>query len=148
MNTSASLPTISTLKWVRCPRDWAPAADISLVPKALITYLRYNLPGFVFSVGISPPLAGATLASIRLLRKNPTDYEGYEAQYRLFFVAEAKKRNLDICLAGHSAIIPILVGQDEHAFFLSNKMRENGVFVPPGSLPRRTEKQGTPALSV
>ena len=102
--------------------------------KALITYLRYNLPGFVFSVGISPPLAGATLASIRLLRKNPKIMKDMKRNIDCF-VAEAKKRNLDICLAGHSAIIPVLVGQDEHAFFLSNKMRENGVFVPPAVYP-------------
>ena len=51
------------------------------------------------------------------------------------FVAEAKKRNLDICLAEHSAIIPVLVGKDEDAFFLSNKMRESGVFVPPAVYP-------------
>ena len=31
---------------------------------ALVEYLRYNLPGFVFSVGISPPLAAATLEAI------------------------------------------------------------------------------------
>ena len=102
--------------------------------KALITYLRYNLPGFVFSVGISPPLAGATLKSIRLIRGNPQIMKDMKRNIDCF-VAEAKKRNLDICLAGHSAIIPVLVGQDEHAFFLSNKMRENGVFVPPAVYP-------------
>ncbi|MBN1776937.1 MAG: aminotransferase class I/II-fold pyridoxal phosphate-dependent enzyme [Clostridiales bacterium] len=102
--------------------------------RALITYLRYNLPGFVFSVGISPPLAGATLASIRLIRSNPQIMKNMKRNID-FFVAEAKRRNLDICLAGHSAIIPVLVGQDEHAFFLSNKMRENGVFVPPAVYP-------------
>ncbi|HPJ02631.1 MAG TPA: aminotransferase class I/II-fold pyridoxal phosphate-dependent enzyme [Candidatus Limiplasma sp.] len=102
--------------------------------KALITYLRYSLPGFVFSVGISPPLAGATLKSIRLLRENPQIMKDMKRNID-FFVAEAKKRNLDICLAGHSAIIPVLVGQDEHAFYLSNKMRENGVFVPPAVYP-------------
>ena len=102
--------------------------------KALITYLRYNLPGFVFSVGISPPLAAATLQSIRTLRKNPQIMENMTRNIDTF-VAEAKKRNLDICLAEHSAIIPVLVGKDEDAFFLSNKMRENGVFVPPAVYP-------------
>ena len=31
----------------------------------LIEYLRYNLPGFVFSVGISPPLAAAVVRRSR-----------------------------------------------------------------------------------
>ncbi|MFH1880691.1 MAG: aminotransferase class I/II-fold pyridoxal phosphate-dependent enzyme, partial [Bacillota bacterium] len=102
--------------------------------KALINYLKYNLPGFVFSVGISPPLAAATLQSIRTLRQNPQIMENLKRNIDTF-VAEAKKRRLDICLAGHSAIIPVLVGRDEDAFFLSNKMRENGVFVPPAVYP-------------
>ena len=102
--------------------------------KSLITYLRYSLPGFVFSVGISPPLAAATLQSIRSLRKNPQIMNDMKRNIDTF-VAEAKKRNLDICLAGHSAVIPVLVGKDEDAFDLSNKMRENGVFVPPAVYP-------------
>jgi len=35
--------------------------------KALIDYLRYTMPGFVFATGISPPAAAAALAAIRLL---------------------------------------------------------------------------------
>ena len=51
------------------------------------------------------------------------------------FVTEAKKRNLDICLAGHTAVVPVLIGSDEDAFLLSNKLRERGVFVPPAVYP-------------
>ena len=102
--------------------------------KNMITYLRYNLPGFVFSVGISPPLAAATLASIRALRNNPEIMQDMKRNIDCF-VSEAKKRDLDICLAGHSAIIPVLVGKDEDAFYLSNEMRKHGVFVPPAVYP-------------
>ncbi|NLV58413.1 MAG: aminotransferase class I/II-fold pyridoxal phosphate-dependent enzyme [Clostridiales bacterium] len=103
-------------------------------PKAIIEYLRYNLPGFVFSVGISPPLAAATLCSIRLLRSNPAIMQSMKRNIDTF-VEEAEKRNLNICLAGHTAILPVLVGKDEDAFLLSNKMRERGVFVPPAVYP-------------
>ena len=101
---------------------------------AIIEYLRYNLPGFVFSVGISPPLAAATLCAIRLLRSNPAIMAEMTESIDTF-VSEARKRNLDICLAGHTAIIPVLVGRDEDAFLLSNKLRERGVFVPPAVYP-------------
>ena len=40
--------------------------------KSLISYLRYNMPGFMFSVGISPPLAAAALEAVRVMREgNP-----------------------------------------------------------------------------
>jgi 8-amino-7-oxononanoate synthase/acyl carrier protein len=103
-------------------------------PASIIEYLRYNLPGFVFSVGISPPLAAATLESVRQLQHNPQIMADMKRNIDCF-VAEAKARNLDICLAGHTAIIPVLVGRDEDAFLLSNKLRERGVFVPPAVYP-------------
>ena len=102
--------------------------------KSLINYLRYNLPGFVFSVGISPPLAAGTLASIRLLRSDPSIIKSLENNINTF-VREAHKRHLNTCLAGHTAIIPILVGSDENAFLLSNLLRHKGVFVPPAVFP-------------
>ena len=48
---------------------------------------------------------------------------------------EARARNLNTCLASETAIVPILVGRDEDAFLLSNKLREYGVFVPPAVYP-------------
>jgi len=101
---------------------------------ALIEYLRYALPGFVFSVGISPPLAAATLRAIRLLREDPSIMERLHNNIHSF-IDEASKRNLDTCLAGETAIVPILVGRDEDAFALSTLLRQQGVFVPPAVYP-------------
>ncbi len=103
-------------------------------PRVIIDYLRYNLPGFVFSVGISPPLAAGTLEAIRLLRRDPSIIASLETAINTF-VKEAHKRHLNTCLAGHTAIIPILVGSDENAFLLSNMLRHKGVFVPPAVFP-------------
>lgn len=100
----------------------------------LITYLRYNLPGFVFSVGISPPLAAGALAGIRLLRNDKSIIQSLQRNIKIF-VKEAHKRGLNTCLAGETAIIPILVGSDENAFLLSNILRHKGIFVPPAVFP-------------
>lgn len=102
--------------------------------RSLINYLRYNLPGFVFSVGISPPLAAATLASVRLLQSDKSIIQSLHRNIETF-VREAHRRNLNTCLAGETAIIPILVGSDENAFLLSNLLRHKGVFVPPAVFP-------------
>ena len=102
--------------------------------RAIIEYLRYNLPGFVFSVGLSPALAAASLCAIRLLRNDPSIMQRMERNIKCF-VEEAHKRNLNTCLAGETAIIPIMVGSDEDAFLLSNMLRYKGVFVPPAVYP-------------
>ncbi|NMD39080.1 MAG: aminotransferase class I/II-fold pyridoxal phosphate-dependent enzyme, partial [Christensenellaceae bacterium] len=102
--------------------------------KELINYLRYSLPGFVFSVGISPALAGATLEAINLMQTDKTIMERMRRNIKCF-VDQAKKLNFNICLAGETAIIPILVGSDKNAFILSNAMSKNGIFVPPAVYP-------------
>ena len=102
--------------------------------KCLIDYLRYSLPGFVFSVGISPALAAASLEAIRLLQTRPEILEDLNRNIRVF-VDEAHKRNLNTCLAGKTAIIPILVGSDDDAFALSVELGNRGVFVPPAVYP-------------
>ncbi|MCI5565227.1 MAG: aminotransferase class I/II-fold pyridoxal phosphate-dependent enzyme [Clostridiales bacterium] len=102
--------------------------------RAIIDYLRYSLPGFVFSVGISPPLAAATLCAIRLLRSDPSIMARMRRNIRCF-VEEAHKRGFNTCLAGETAIVPVLVGRDEDAFLLSNMLRKEGVFVPPAVYP-------------
>ena len=100
----------------------------------LIEYLRYSLPGFVFSVGISPALAAATLCAVRLMQTDPSIMENMRRNVACF-AREARKRRLDIGLAGKTAILPVLVGPDADAWALSNLLRHKGVFVPPAVYP-------------
>ena len=102
--------------------------------KPMIDYFRYQLPGFVFSVGISPALAAAALTSQRLLRKEPAIMKRLHDNIA-FFVAEAKRHRYDICLAGETSVVPVLVGPDEDAFRLSSLMLREGVYVPPVVFP-------------
>jgi 8-amino-7-oxononanoate synthase len=102
--------------------------------RGLIDYWRYNLPGFAFSVGISPPVAAAALAAIRLIRSDPSLIERLHGNCEFFF-KEATKRNLNICLAGQSAIFPILVGGDKEAIMISARLKEKGIFVSPAVYP-------------
>jgi len=101
---------------------------------SLVEYLRYNLPGFVFSVGMSPALAAGSLEAIRLLRSRPEIMEALHRNIKCF-ADEAKKRKLDICLGGNAAVIPILVGRDEDAFALSTELENRGILVPPAVYP-------------
>lgn len=102
--------------------------------KALIDYLRYSLPGFVFSVGISPPLAAATMKAVELLQHDP-DIMARLHRNIDHFLAESKRLHFHTCLAGQTAIIPVMVGRDEDAFVLSAALKHRGVFVPPAVYP-------------
>ncbi|MDR2452034.1 MAG: aminotransferase class I/II-fold pyridoxal phosphate-dependent enzyme, partial [Candidatus Accumulibacter sp.] len=39
--------------------------------RALVEHLKYAAPGFVYSVGIAPPLAAASLAALRIMSREP-----------------------------------------------------------------------------
>jgi len=109
--------------------------------KNVIEYLRYNLPGFVFSVGIAPPTAAAALAAVKLLQRDSTMVEKLQENIECF-LSEAHRRNFNTCLAEHSAIVPIMVGGDMETFMLSNLLLKNGVYVPPAVYPAVPRGQG------
>ena len=102
--------------------------------KNLISYLHYNMPGFMFSVGISPPLAAATLEAVKMMMEGNPKVSDLHSNIA-YFVEGAKKRGFNTCLASETAIVPIMVGADHDACRLSTKMLDGGVFVPPAVYP-------------
>lgn len=103
--------------------------------KELIEYLRYNIPGFVFSVGLSPALTAAVLKSVEIIQRDNSRVKQLQRNIAIF-MREAKAHGFDTCLAGETAITPIMIGPDEEAFQLSMIMqKEDGIFVPPAVYP-------------
>ncbi len=102
--------------------------------KVLIDYLHYKLPGFVFSVGISPPVAAAALAGIRELRRDNARVVALQ-QNIAHFSQRAHEAGFNTCLAFDTAIIPILVGEDAVAMQICKKLVEKGIFVVPAIYP-------------
>ncbi len=96
----------------------------------LIEYLRYTAPGFVFSVGLSPPNAAASLASLNVLRNHPERVRTLQQRARLF-LQEAKARKLNTGESGGTAVIPVITGNSLHALLLSRKLFEKGINVQP-----------------
>jgi len=98
--------------------------------KALIDYLRYTMPGFVFATGISPPTAAAALAAIRLLMKEPQRLVRLRENSALFLDL-CKQRGLNTGTSKDSPIIPIILGNSRHCLALSRTMLARGVDVMP-----------------
>jgi 8-amino-7-oxononanoate synthase/acyl carrier protein len=97
----------------------------------LIDYLRYTAPGFLFSVGMPPAQAAASLASLRLMRKQPQRILRLQQRARLF-LALAQERGLDTgpAMSG-TPIVPIITGNSIAALKLSQFMAHRGVNVQP-----------------
>ena len=96
----------------------------------LIEYLKYTTPGFVFSVGLSPPNTAAAIASIQVLRKDPSRVTRLKEAARLF-LTEAKKRGLNTGNSNETPVIPVITGNSLHALQLSRRMIDSGINVQP-----------------
>ncbi|GGA39110.1 aminotransferase class I/II-fold pyridoxal phosphate-dependent enzyme [Okeania sp. KiyG1] len=97
--------------------------------KALVEYLKYTSPGFVYSVGISPPDAASVLAAIRLLKAEPERVTQLQERSRLFLEC-ARELGLNTGMSKDSPVIPIIVGESIKSVLLSQNLFKRGINVP------------------
>ncbi len=97
---------------------------------ALVEYLKYTAPGFVYSVGLSPPNAAAALASIQLLEQEPWRPQRCIQRAQLF-VKLARERGLNTGRSHDTPVVPVIVGNSLHALQLSRNLFERGINVQP-----------------
>jgi 8-amino-7-oxononanoate synthase len=94
---------------------------------ALIEYLKYTAPGFVYSVGMPPPNVAAALTAIRLLRKEPQRVMRLHELSELFLML-ARERGLNTGGSSRfSPVIPVIVGESLKALRLSQAILKQGI---------------------
>ncbi|GBD49179.1 aminotransferase class I/II-fold pyridoxal phosphate-dependent enzyme [Methylopila sp. Yamaguchi] len=93
---------------------------------ALCDYLKFSAPGFVYSVGMPPPVAGAAIASLDVLEREPERVAKLRAIGQRF-VEKAKAAGLDVGASAGFAISPVMVGDSLRAVHLANRLLERGV---------------------
>ena len=115
--------------------------------KEIIDYLKYSMPGFVFTAGISPPLAAACRKSIELIRRDNALVNQLHRNIA-YIIKRLKELGLDTCSAKESAIVPVMIGPDDLAFEISHELLMNGVFIPPAVFPAVPKGQSRLRLSI
>jgi 7-keto-8-aminopelargonate synthetase-like enzyme len=98
--------------------------------RELIELLKYTAPGFVYSVGLSPPATAAALASCRLLEAEP-ERVGRLHQRAKLFLELAKQRGLNTGLSDDSPVIPVILGSSLRSLQLSRALFLRGINVQP-----------------
>lgn len=106
----------------------------------VVAYLKQTAPGFVYSVGLSPPDTAAALAALRLMRREPERVARLQARARLFLDLAAA-RGIDTGTSRDSAIIPVMVGSSERAARLSRALFERGFLALPIGFPAVPENK-------
>jgi 8-amino-7-oxononanoate synthase len=105
----------------------------------LVRWLKYTVPGFVYSVGLPPAAAGAALGAIEMLRREPKRVATLRENAQLFLQL-AKEAGLDTGLSRNTAIVPIILGNSMNALRLSRALFARGINVQPILYPAVEEK--------
>lgn len=105
----------------------------------VVDILKSSAPGFVYSVGIAPPLAATSLAALRIMLREPERVR-HLGERGALFLDLARKAGLNIGNAQGYAVIPIILGSSRKAITLSNQLFAEGINVQPIIHPAVEEK--------
>lgn len=98
--------------------------------RRLIDLLRHTAPGFVYSVGLAPPLAASALESLRILHAEPWRTAKLQANAGLF-LRLAREAGFDTGNSAGLGIVPVILGGSVRAARLAAAAFEAGVNVQP-----------------
>jgi len=98
--------------------------------RELIEILKFQAPGLVYSVGLSPPLAAAAATALRVLQSEPERVQRGQENSRLF-LSLTKEAGLDTATSEGHAIISVIVGDMIAACKLADRMLARGFNVLP-----------------
>lgn len=107
--------------------------------RALCDYLRATAPGFVFSVGLSPALAGAAIASADVMAREPERVRKL-AENGQRFIERARTAGLNTGPSAGLSVIPVIVGDSIGAATLSNRLLARRINALPIVFPAVAEK--------
>ena len=107
--------------------------------KALVEHLKYAAPGFLYSVGIAPPMCAAALESLRIMRAEPERVERLRQRGQLFH-ALAREKGVDTGTSAGLAVIPAITRNSLQAAKLAGALFTRGINVQPIIYPAVEEK--------
>lgn len=106
---------------------------------ALVEHLKFLAPGFLYSVGMPPPVAAAALAALQCLQAEPERVARLQENGRLFLEL-ARAAGIDTGTSSGLAVIPAIMGSSIRAARLSAALFARGINVQPILYPAVPEK--------
>ncbi len=106
----------------------------------IVDILKYNAPGFVFSVGLSAPMATAALTSLNIMLREPERVARLRNNARLF-LETARKMNINTGRSQGYSVVAVITGSSRKAVSLSSALFNQGINVQPIIHPAVEEQQ-------
>jgi 8-amino-7-oxononanoate synthase len=125
-------------------KTFASLGGFMAASERVINYVKHHSPALIFSASPTPASVAAAIAALELLEKEPWRVE------RLIKNADRMRNGFKSMgfriIDGQTAIVPVIIGDDERTFIFWRKLFDAGVFtnafispgVPPGMAMLRT----------
>ncbi len=97
---------------------------------SVIQWLRYTLPGFVYSVGLPPPVTAGVIEGLKLVEREPRRVTRLQHLSK-YFVSEARRLGYDIGPAIGAGVVPIRFKDATTTVSASMALLAAGIYVPP-----------------
>ncbi|MCD8529139.1 MAG: pyridoxal phosphate-dependent aminotransferase family protein [Chitinophagales bacterium] len=115
----------------------------------VINYLKHKSPALIFSASPTPASVASAIAALEVLEQNPDLPKKVVANTA--FVRQGLKDSGFHVVDGETAIVPVIIGDDEKTFKIWRMLYDEGVFVnafispatPPGMQMLRTSYMAT-----
>ncbi|MHC0428877.1 aminotransferase class I/II-fold pyridoxal phosphate-dependent enzyme [Streptomyces sp. O3] len=96
----------------------------------MVRWLRHTLPGFVYSVGLTPANAAAALAAVELIAAQPRRVRALRRNAELF-LGLAAAAGLPTGSSADTPIVPCVLGDSARTLRVADGLFERGVIVDP-----------------
>ncbi len=106
---------------------------------ALIDHLKFLAPGFLYSVGMSPPLAAASLAALQCLEQEQARVHMLQDRGQ-YFLSRAQAAGINTGSSTGLAVVPAIIGSSIKATKVSNALFTKGINAQPILYPAVPEK--------
>lgn len=96
----------------------------------VIDWLRFTLPGFVYSVGLTPSVTAAVREALDIISREPWRIDKLRENSR-YFAERARSLGLNIGDAIAEGVIPIIFDTSEKTMIAGRALLRAGYYVPP-----------------
>jgi 8-amino-7-oxononanoate synthase len=111
-------------------KSFASCGGFICAKSPVIQWMRYTLPGFVYSVGLSPVISAAALTALELAQAETWRIDRLRHNSELF-VDLAREAGLDTGPAIGRGVVPILFRDSLATLHASRHLLANGFYAPP-----------------
>ena len=111
-------------------KSFASCGGYIAASRAIVEYLKYSAPGFVFSVGMTPPNTASAIAALQLLKTQPERVEKLRDRSQLF-LSLAQEYGFNTGISKNTPIIPIIIGEPDASVEVCKALFQQGINVQP-----------------